>query len=99
MRTPLCSGRPDAGPGSALPRAGGQSRQSPRARAPPAEFPGFPYLGLWHCPHTAAPYVCIEPWCSLPSRQDLVEDLSDQPSLLRLPSGETLRREIIFTFD
>lgn len=84
-----------------LREAGCQARlRSPKGgRAVTAEFPGFPYLGLWHCPHTAAPYVCIEPWCSLPSRQDLVEDLSDQPSLLRLPSGETLRREIIFTFD
>ncbi|WP_243111081.1 aldose 1-epimerase family protein [Acutalibacter sp. 1XD8-33] len=73
---------------------------SPRGgRAVAVDFPGFPYLGLWHRPHTSAPYVCIEPWCSLPSRQDLVEDLAEQPSLLSLPAGETLGREIIFTFD
>lgn len=73
---------------------------SPRgARAVAVDFPGFPYLGLWHSPQTRAPYVCIEPWCSLPSRQDVVEDLSTQPGLLSLPAGETLRREIIFTFD
>ena len=73
---------------------------SPRgARAVAVDFPGFPYLGLWHSPKTRAPYVCIEPWCSLPSRQDVVEDLSTQPGLLSLPAGETLRREIIFTFD
>ena len=33
-------------------------------------YPGMQYLGLWHAPKTEAPYVCIEPWCSLPSRKD-----------------------------
>lgn len=27
-------------------------------------------------PKTDAPYVCVEPWTSLPSRQDVVEELS-----------------------
>ena len=27
---------------------------------------------------------CLEPWTSLPSRQDLVEDLEKQPDLIRL---------------
>ena len=42
------------------------------------------YLGIWHKPRTDAPYVCIEPWTSLPSRQDIVEDLSAQENLIRL---------------
>ena len=25
-------------------------------------YPQMPYLGIWHMPHTDAPYVCIEPW-------------------------------------
>lgn len=37
-------------------------------------YPQMPYLGLWHKPHTEAPYVCIEPWVSLPSRQDVIEE-------------------------
>lgn len=52
------------------------------------EYPQMDYLGIWHMPHTDAPYVCIEPWSSLPSRQDVVEDLATQPSLLSLPAGE-----------
>lgn len=51
-------------------------------------FADFGYLGLWHWPKTDAPYVCLEPWSSLPSRQDVVETLSEQPGLLQLaPHG------------
>ncbi len=60
--------------------------RSPRdSHAVMVEFPDMPYLGLWHAPRTDAPYLCIEPWTSLPSRQDVVEELSEQPDLIRLP--------------
>ena len=52
-------------------------------------FPDMPYLGLWHWPKTDAPYVCIEPWSSLPSRQDVVEELTCKSDLLRLTPGKT----------
>ena len=45
------------------------------------------YLGIWHMPHTDAPYVCIEPWASLPSRQDVVEELSCKSDLIHLAPG------------
>lgn len=48
-------------------------------------YPQMPYLGLWHAPKTAAPYVCIEPWSSLPSRQDVVEEFSCKSDLIQLP--------------
>ena len=54
-------------------------------------FPQMPYLGIWHMPHTDAPYVCIEPWCSLPSRQDEIAEFETQPDLLRSEAGETYR--------
>lgn len=46
--------------------------------------PDFPIFGFWHMPKTDAPYICLEPWTSLPSRQDVVEDLETQPDLIRL---------------
>ncbi len=53
------------------------------------QYPSMPYLGIWHKPKVAAPYVCIEPWTSLPSRKGIVEDLSKQPSLVSLePDGK-----------
>ena len=46
--------------------------------------PQMRYLGIWHQPKTDAPYVCLEPWASLPSRQDVVEDLTQQNDLISL---------------
>lgn len=50
-------------------------------------YPRMPYLGIWHWPCTDAPYVCIEPWSSLPSRQDVVEEFSCKSDLVQLDSG------------
>lgn len=47
-----------------------------------------PYVGIWSRP-TEAPYVCIEPWAGLPSRDGGVEDFEKQEDLNRLESGET----------
>lgn len=51
--------------------------------------PDFPILGIWHWPHTAAPYVCLEPWSSLPARQGEITDLEQQQDLIALGSGKT----------
>lgn len=47
-------------------------------------YPDMPYLGIWHWPKTNAPYVCIEPWSSLPSRQDVVEEFSCKSDMIQL---------------
>lgn len=51
-------------------------------------YPDFRYVGFWHKPKTDAPYVCIEPWTSLPSREGIVENLALQGDLVALESGE-----------
>lgn len=51
----------------------------------------LPYLGLWHAPCTDAPYICIEPWTSLPSRQDIVEEFTCKSDLICLDAGDTFR--------
>lgn len=50
--------------------------------------PDMPYLGFWHWPKRDAPYVCIEPWSSLPGRQDVVEDLNTRSDFIHLPAGQ-----------
>ena len=55
-------------------------------------FPQMPYLGLWHAPETEAPYLCIEPWCTLPSKQDEIA-VFERDELLRLLPGEILRNQ------
>jgi len=54
-------------------------------------FPQMGYLGLWHWPKTDAPYLCIEPWCSLPSSKDTLTVFEEKADLLRLSPGETYR--------
>ena len=51
------------------------------------DYPDFPYIGFWHMPHKEAPYVCVEPWSSLPSRSGIIEDLSQQADLLHADPG------------
>jgi galactose mutarotase-like enzyme len=64
-------------------------RSSKSSRSVQVEFPEMPYVGFWHWPKAEVPYVCIEPWSSLPSRKDRVEDLEQQENLLSLnPEAE-----------
>ena len=59
-------------------------RSEKGSRGVRVRFPQMPYIGFWHAVKKPAPYVCIEPWSSLPSRQDVVEELSEQPGLVHL---------------
>ena len=56
-------------------------------------FYGFDYFGIWHAPGTKAPYVCLEPWSSLPSRQGVVEELTEKTDMLILSAGEEFENE------
>lgn len=59
-------------------------RSEKGSRGVRVHFPQMPYIGFWHAVKKPAPYICIEPWSSLPSRQDVVEELSEQPGLIHL---------------
>lgn len=56
-------------------------------------FPGFAYFGIWHMPRTDAPYVCLEPWTSLPSRQGVIEELTQKEDMIILKAGEEYENE------
>lgn len=45
------------------------------------------YLGLWHKPKTEAPYMCIEPWTSVPAYDGKIDDLETKRDLAHLPVG------------
>ena len=47
-------------------------------------YPQMPYLGLWHAPKTDAPYLCIEPWCSLPSKKGEEIVFEEKEDLIRV---------------
>lgn len=60
-------------------------------RAVRVSYPDYPVIGFWHMPKTTAPYVCIEPWRSLPSRSGVIEDFAQQADLVALDGGKTYR--------
>lgn len=51
-------------------------------------FPDAPYLALWQPPHTCAPFLCIEPWLSLPAPGGAAANWSELPTLVHLMPGE-----------
>ena len=57
-----------------------------------------PYLGLWHTTGKEAPFVCIEPWETLPGRDGEREDISRRDDLLRLGAGECRSHSVSFVF-
>lgn len=63
------------------------------------EYPQMPYLGIWHMPHTDAPYVCIEPWCSLPSKAGEPIHFEEQEDLIHLDAGATYINEWSITVE
>ena len=62
------------------------------------KYEGMPYLGLWHKPRTEAPYVCIEPWCGLPSFDGKIDDMATKSDMFHIESGrqKTVAYEITF---
>lgn len=51
-------------------------------------YPGMNYVGFWHKPQTEAPYVCIEPWVSIPADDGKVDAFETKRNMLRLASGK-----------
>ena len=51
-------------------------------------FPQMAFLGIWQQMNSDAPYICLEPWCSLPSTQDQITDFEKKADLICLKPGE-----------
>ncbi|MBQ1942434.1 MAG: aldose 1-epimerase family protein [Clostridia bacterium] len=60
-----------------------------QGRGVTVEYAGLKYLGIWHKPQTDAPYVCLEPWASLPTRKGTTDDFSTKPDFTHLAPGKT----------
>lgn len=64
-------------------------RSDKGSRSVTVSYPDFMYIGFWHMPKKEAPYVCVEPWSSLPSRDGIVENLAQQADLLHADARKT----------
>ncbi len=62
--------------------------ESRNGRRVELHYPSMPYIGFWQATKTDAPYVCIEPWQSLPGREDVCEEWTQRPGMIRLASEE-----------
>ena len=56
-------------------------------RAVTVRFDKMKYVGLWHATGKAAPYVCIEPWNSIPSKDGEVDNLLTKREMIHLEKG------------
>lgn len=54
-------------------------------------FDGMKYIGLWHAVKTDAPYLCIEPWTSVPATEGKVDNLLTKEEMIHLPQGYTYK--------
>lgn len=69
------------------------------SRSVTVKYPEFQYLGFWHKPNTDAPYVCIEPWQSVPAYLDVVDNLETKRDLYPLNKGEERSAQIDITIE
>lgn len=60
------------------------------------EYPDMQYLGIWHAPKTEAPYVCIEPWYSIPADDGVIDDLETKREMMTLESKRTYKTKMVF---
>ena len=70
-------------------------RNRKTGRTVAVEFPGFDYLLLWTRP--GAGYICIEPWCGIPSMVDDSYAIEEKEGMETLePNADFHRRHTIY---
>lgn len=60
------------------------------------EYPDMQYLGLWHAPKTEAPYVCIEPWYSIPADDKKIDELTAKREMMTLEPKKSYKTKLVF---
>jgi galactose mutarotase-like enzyme len=55
------------------------------------------FVGLWHAPKTEAPYMCIEPWTSVPALDNVVDDFETKLEMNRLAPGASYTNSFSIT--
>ncbi len=59
------------------------------------QYPDMNYLGLWHAPKTEAPYICIEPWYSVPAYDGEIDALETKRDMIHLERGKTYQNSYV----
>lgn len=61
------------------------------------KYTDFNHLGFWHVPKTDAPYICIEPWQSVPSYYNKIDDMETKRDMTALAKGQSGSAEFSIT--
>ena len=59
-------------------------------------YPDTPWCAIWHKPKTDAPYVCIEPWFTLPGKQG-INDIEERDDFRRLAPSQSAEHRLSVT--
>ncbi|MBO4988772.1 MAG: aldose 1-epimerase family protein [Clostridia bacterium] len=51
-------------------------------------YPSMDFVGVWHKPKSDAPFICIEPWSTLPARDGVREDFAKKSDFLSARPNE-----------
>ena len=51
------------------------------------EYPDMKYLGIWQSPNKKSPYLCIEPWSSIPGSDNTIMDIEKSDNYIHLNSN------------
>lgn len=60
-------------------------------------YPKMAHVGFWHKPHSEAPYVCIEPWTSVPALNGIVDDFRSKLQMEHLGKGKIYQNRFDIT--
>ena len=52
------------------------------------DFADFPYLGVWQEYGKDTPFLCLEPWCGLPSYPDVQDEIGEKNDMFHIACGE-----------
>lgn len=75
------------------------SEEYPQGRSIRVEIDSFPYLLLWGPAKGPLPFVCIEPWNSLPDGPERYAAFADKPGIQKIEPGKSWQTELDITFN
>jgi len=62
------------------------------------DFADFPYLGVWQEYGADTPFLCLEPWCGLPTYPGVSDDLEYRHDTFHIASGDEKKLRYSLSF-
>ena len=62
------------------------------------EFADFPYLGVWQEYGKDTPFLCLEPWCGLPSYPNVADDIAEKNDMFHIAKNASKKLQYTMEF-